>query len=663
MKWGILGMPSKTSLLNKELILQISRGTGWISIIYFLGLLFALPLRTLMLYTENTSMGRTPIRVDSLFDFQYDLEIQIGLLIAIPILMAVFLFRFLQVKQAADLMHSLPIRREKVFHHYTLSGVIALILPVLLIALILMVMHAALDLSSYFQLKSIFEWAGTTIIINLLLFMAGVFVAMITGISVVQGVLTYIFLLFPVGMFLLLFSNLNQLLFGFPGDYYLNRNLEELSPLTYVSVIDEKMLQGKEILLYAALTIILYGVSLYLYKKRKTESASEAIAFSKLRTIFKYGVTFCTMLFGGVYFSAVQSNSFIWMIFGYIIGAVIGYYIAEMVLQKTWRVFAKVKGLLIYGAMMAILVLGTQTLGFYENKVPDQDEVKNVLLTDSPHVYMEERSFDHVFTPSPLKEQENIEQVRKLHQQIVADKEERLQENYETAFFLYELKNGKKVIRQYRITKSQYEEFYEPIYESEEFKHASNEIFEVDVDEIKYMNMMAEGSIQKSMMFKSREELNEIIEVLKVDILEESYTDYVYYQGRGSMIELVTEGDRYIYLNLKPTYKGMHKWLEERDLLERVKLMPEDISSIQVVEADPDSEIGDIEGFLAQLETRSDVLRIADSKQIEEILNNAASWGSKHQFVVVLHYKWGNHPEVLYLDEQHIPDFLLSQLR
>ena len=115
MKWGILGMPSKTSLLNKELILQISRGTGWISIIYFLGLLFALPLRTLMLYTENTSMGRTPIRVDSLFDFQYDLEIQIGLLIAIPVLMAVFLFRFLQVKQAVDLMHSLPIRREKSF--------------------------------------------------------------------------------------------------------------------------------------------------------------------------------------------------------------------------------------------------------------------------------------------------------------------------------------------------------------------------------------------------------------------------------------------------------------------------------------------------------------------------------------------------------------------
>ena len=57
------------------------------------------------------------------------------------------------------------------------------------------------------------------------------------------------------------------------------------------------------------------------------------------------------MLFGGAYFSAVQSNSVAWMIFGYVIGAVIGYYLAEIVLQKTWRVFGHFKGILIYGVI------------------------------------------------------------------------------------------------------------------------------------------------------------------------------------------------------------------------------------------------------------------------------------------------------------------------
>ena len=142
-------------------------------------------------------------------------------------------------------------------------------------------------------------------------------------------------------------------------------------------------------IIYLVLTILLYLLSLYLYKKRKTESASEAIAFSKLRSIFKYGITFCTMLFGGVYFSAVQSNSFVWMIFGYVIGAVIGYYFAEIVLQKTWRVFLHFKGILIYGVIATVCIIGTQTLGFYENKVPEQDEVKNVLLADTHYVYMD----------------------------------------------------------------------------------------------------------------------------------------------------------------------------------------------------------------------------------------------------------------------------------
>ena len=145
------------------------------------------------------------------------------------------------------------------------------------------------------------------------------------------------------------------------------------------------------------------------------------------------------MLFGGVYFSAVQSNSVAWMIFGYVIGAVIGYYLAEIVLQKTWRVFGHFKGILIYGVIAMVCIIGTQTFGFYENHVPEQDEVKNVLLADTHYVYMDKEIYGDIFTPSPLKEQENIEQVRKLHQEIIKHKNEApLLENngfVQTAFF------------------------------------------------------------------------------------------------------------------------------------------------------------------------------------------------------------------------------------
>ena len=51
---------------------------------------------------------------------------------------------------------------------------------------------------------------------------------------------------------------------------------------------------------------------------------------------------------------------------------------------------------------------------------------------------MEQRSFGYVFTPEPVKEKVNIQAVRELHQQIIANKGEGPlhKDQYETAFFL-----------------------------------------------------------------------------------------------------------------------------------------------------------------------------------------------------------------------------------
>lgn len=255
-------MPLKMSLFNKEILLQILRSVGWVSIVYFIGLLFALPIRMMMTYSKDEFV-KAPL--DSLF--QSDFVIQIVLLIIIPVLLAVFLFRFLHVKQSVDLMHSLPIRREMLFYHYVITGVGLLVIPVLLIAILVMITHASLDLDLYFGMRDVLYWVGVTILLNLVLFSAGVFVAMMTGISAVQGVLTYIFLLFPMGITLLIFFNLRIFLYGFPGDYYLNKDFEKMSPITYAAVLDGRPLQWGYGLFYAVLVIILFVLALFFYKK------------------------------------------------------------------------------------------------------------------------------------------------------------------------------------------------------------------------------------------------------------------------------------------------------------------------------------------------------------------------------------------------------------
>lgn len=657
-------MPSKTSLLNKELIIQTVRSGGWISLIYFAGLFFAVPLRILMMYAEENEELYLR-KVDSLF--QYDYEIQIFLIIILPVALAVFLFRYLQVKQAVDLMHSVPISRDKIFHHYALSGMAFLILPIIVNAVMVLMIHSILGLNSVFQVGDVFRWAGVIILFNLLIFLAGTFVAMMTGMSIVQAVLSYILLLFPAGIMVLLLLNFRVLLYGFPSDYFLNQEMGKMSPLTFATMLNQRPFHWQEAIIYSFFIILFYALALFLYKKRKLEAASEAIAFPKMRAIFKYGVTFCTMLSGGMYFSVVPYSSFGWIVFGYVLGAIIGYYVADMILRKTWRVFGNVKGLALYGIFIAILISVIQFLGIYENYVPAQNEIKNVLLANNSHMYINrDEIYEDYYIPKSLKDKANIEAVRKLHKQIVADKKENQVEEeevpYETAFFLYELKNGDHVIREYRINRDIYSELLSSVYESEEFKRNTKEIFEINEEKVETIKVRANGYVDKVATIVESKDIQEAIAALRADELAESYEDGTYFQNRGAGIEIHLGKDKYVHLDFKPSYTQFTNWLKEHDLLDRARVMSDDISHVVVMEGrysdyvDPAEVINDIE-------SKGDFLKITDKEQIDMALNKAGWNFYKQNYVAVFYYEVGNMKEVLFFDEEHVPDFIKNHFK
>lgn len=649
-------MQSKMSLFNRELFMQILRSVGWLSIVYFLGLLISLPLRIMMTYSEEKRLG--PV-VDNLF--QYDFHIQAALLIAIPVLMSVFLFRFLHVKQAADLMHGLPIKRTKIFHHYCFSGAALIVIPVVLIALIVMITHAVLGLDLYFDIKDILYWAGVTILFNLVLMMSGVFVAMMTGISAVSAVLSYIFMIFPVGITLLVFSNLRMSLYGFPGDYLLNKELEKFSPITYAVMLEGRPLQWEYALLFGLLTILLYGLSLYFYKIREIEAAQEAIAFANLRAVFKYGVTFCMMLFGGVYFNEVQNTGTGWIIFGYTLGAFIGYFVAEMVLQKTWRVLGGVKGFVIYGVVTVALFAVIQSLGFYEKKLPSLNEIDNVILTGNPYIFADRMElYEPVFVPSKMESEANKKEVLKLHKQIIDDKaiNQKLEEGqYETAFFMYTLTDGSKLTRQYRVNKKVYEDSYRKIYESEEYKRTTNEIFHVDIEKIKTISISTPFGNKQNLVLSNPEDIRSAIEVLQKDILSETYDDQTYFEGHGSGVELFIGKERSIYFNFKPNFHQFSNWLKEKNLLDKAIVTTEDVKKVVVTNIHTGDFI-DINEVIKKVESSPKVLTITKKEQIELCLNNAGTI-SNQEFTAIIYFKNGVN-DVLFYDKKHAPDFILD---
>jgi ABC-2 type transport system permease protein len=653
MRWGISGMQSKTLLFNKEMVLQVGRNIGWISVIYFLALFFAIPLRIMMLYSDGNYRDFMP--VERLFDFNF--AIQFIMYITVPVVMAIFLYRFLHVKQAADLIHSLPLKRQDIFHFYTLTGFLFLTIPVILISMVTAIIHSAYDLNLYFQLQDIFRWTGTVVIFNAVFYLSGVFIAMVTGISVVQGVLTYIMLLFPAGFTLLIIYNLGLMLYGFPSDYYQIRNMEYLSPISHLTILEGRSISVKAVLIYIVFVLVSYVLSLFIYKKRKIEAASEAIAFNSLKVVFKYGVAFCMMLLGGMYFDAMQ-NKFAWLIFGYTAGGIIGYFAAEMVLQKSWRVFGKLKGLGYFAIAMAFLILITQAFAPYEKKVPALDEIKSVTYSNQVYMYPDDR-----LAPKPLFQQENIEAVRKFHESIIKNEKtnELRMESQEFALFVYELKNGDKLVRQYTIDRFDYEPQMREIYGSIEYKHAHQPIFKVNTDNITSIRINKHIT-DSPLTITDEEKINQAIAILKKEIEQEPFSIDFYPIGNRSSIEIMSGINDYDHIELKHSYKSFLAWLGENDMLKEAIVTPDDIEYIVVtndsVEQEQFKEYPE-EEIINRIMNDKNALKLSEHDQLLSAIENAGyGWFNEAPYTAIFVYKAGKHKEIRTFSDKDVPAFI-----
>lgn len=111
------------------------------------------------------------------------------------------------------------------------TGMGFIVLPILLTGSILILFHSAIDIERLYTIPDIWSWMGITFILEALIFSVAVLIGMVTGLSALQGLLTYIFLALPVGLFVLFAANVKFLIAGFSADYYLSANMNAISPL------------------------------------------------------------------------------------------------------------------------------------------------------------------------------------------------------------------------------------------------------------------------------------------------------------------------------------------------------------------------------------------------------------------------------------------------
>lgn len=272
-------------------------------------------------------------------------------------------FHYLQDGRSAVMVHSLPPRREGLFLSACAAGLTLLLVPILLAGLLfagVMALHRVLSVSAV--LVFIFVMAS----IAILTFGVTSFVGMFTGSFIAQGALTLVFVNLPYMLENVLITYCDRYLFGFwagtPFTASFNPILVMRSYLANLSgsyVLENRFHPGVP-LVFMLLGLLFLLLGMLLYRLRHIENAGNIIAMRGVKPIFRFAMA----LFGALAFSTLLSSFFPGSFpFGLevaicIAGGVLFYFVAEMLLRRTVRVFRHFRGALAFAAAYLLLMLG-----------------------------------------------------------------------------------------------------------------------------------------------------------------------------------------------------------------------------------------------------------------------------------------------------------------
>lgn len=308
------------------------------------------------------------------------------------IICAVACFGYLHNTRSTYMLHALPMTRETMFTTNLVSGWLFAILPQAFITLLNLGAVAIAGSGVYGAvLQNFAVWAlEYTCFYGLAVFcmvMTGKTVFCILG----YYTLSYVFVLLE----LVIRTILSPMLFGV--DTFERIISIPLCPVVNLIVEDAKSL-GNEMpgipasLWYylgfiALVGVVLMAASFLLYRKRHMENAGEVIAFRWARPIFKYFFTVCVTLILGLIITLITAESSIdngltvAMIISLLIAGFIGFFAAEMMLNRSLHVFKK-KAFGQFGIYAAILLAALLLIRFdvlgISRRVPAPDTVSAV---------------------------------------------------------------------------------------------------------------------------------------------------------------------------------------------------------------------------------------------------------------------------------------------
>ncbi len=380
--------------------------------------------------------------------------LSIPLTMIFTLVFAIQRFGYMHNKRSVDLYHAMPVRRAPMLLAAWSASLTGLLLPLLADILLLILSGAAVSMNAFYNVPvgTYFQLFGSQMFMAAVCLTFCMLMAVCSG-TVMDMVVSIVLTNCSYPLVILMVMVLGSwLLPGFDGNFS-STLLTALAP--FPAMIVAMLLAGDYtmylfgshyppeipglfwgwwVLLFAAML----AVSFWLYARRKSESAESDLAFPAPKLLLRFLCSAAVGLLAGMVFFLVNDSTFSFFS-GFLLCSLLAHAVTEALYSRGLRRF--VRTLPSYGAMVLCVVLLylSAATGFfgYDTRMPQN--ITSASIEGSAFGYSGEFSLEYNSIPlyneatdtllavreqAVFQEPENIELIKKIHEQLLEERME-----------------------------------------------------------------------------------------------------------------------------------------------------------------------------------------------------------------------------------------------
>lgn len=383
-------MTSKSLFSNLALVWESVKKKSWVTMIASVVFFFALPvvlIMSLQNYHNIASADFDDIMITFLRGFMGPYSaINLMIITILAFIAGIAFFAYIHSKRKVDFFHGLPITRTKLFLTNYFAGALSVLLPYIVFYLISVIILGGFGDLEYIRKVVLLQGLLVPIIYFFAVYSLTVLGGILTGNIILQGCAALYITFIAPGVLLTYNIYMDTFFVTYAGaGAGLGILAQYTSPVVNVAFSAGNSAYG--LMAWGQIiSLIFFGVlglalGLFLYNKRPSEAAGKSVAFPWFGAVVKYPlIVLGSLCIALMFYQASPNSSMAWLVFGFIVGALLVSRIMEVIIaqdikaiKKHWLNFGV--SLVVIACIISVFVFD---LTNYNQYVPASNKVETV---------------------------------------------------------------------------------------------------------------------------------------------------------------------------------------------------------------------------------------------------------------------------------------------